>query len=320
MGEILITKGFKYRIYPNKKQQKLLNHQCFIYNQAYNIILDLQKKTYEQNKYKDKKDKTYLKASEIDLKVKLALKQRGLPFKSVVAQQARINATRALEQAIKDKNRGFPKFKNSKIAKQSFNWNNQGYQIKDSDNSKFKIFHLMKMPLKMRYHRDLPNNYKINQITISISHNKFFVSFSVTYNKPNVSLISTSNLDIKKAIGVDLNIKEYALSNGELIKTNSNLLSKPKYDKAFKRLQRKQSKRILRAKKEKIKLGVNFKKTQTRLNKIYEKVSNIKKDLQHKISKEIVDKFDLIVVENLSVKNMTKRAKLKNVKVKKRLK
>lgn len=316
MAEILITKGFKYRIYPNKEQQKLLNHQCFIYNQAYNIILDLQKKTYEQNKDKDKKDKTYLKASEIDLKVKLALKQRELPFKSVVTQQARINAIRALEQAIKDKNKGFPKFKNSKIAKQSFNWNNQGYQIKDSDNSKFKIFHLMKMPLKMRYHRDLPNNYKINQITISKSHNKFFVSFSVTYTKPNVSLISTSNLDIKKAIGVDLNINEYALSSGELIKTNSKLLSKAKYDQAFKRLQRKQSKRILKAKKEKIKLGVNFKKTQTRLNKIYEKASNIKKDLQHKISKEIVNKFDLIVVEDLKTKNMTKRAKLKNVKVK----
>ncbi|HGQ6590193.1 TPA: helix-turn-helix domain-containing protein [Campylobacter coli] len=26
-----ITKGFKYRIYLNKEQQKLINHQCFIY-------------------------------------------------------------------------------------------------------------------------------------------------------------------------------------------------------------------------------------------------------------------------------------------------
>lgn len=33
-----ITKGFKYRIYPNKEQQILTNHQCFIYNQAYNIV------------------------------------------------------------------------------------------------------------------------------------------------------------------------------------------------------------------------------------------------------------------------------------------
>lgn len=45
-----ITKGFKYRIYPNLEQQKLLNHQFFIYNQAYNIILDLQKKQMQINK------------------------------------------------------------------------------------------------------------------------------------------------------------------------------------------------------------------------------------------------------------------------------
>lgn len=55
MAEILITKGFKYRIYPNKEQQKLLNHQCFIYNQAYNIILDLQKKLMNKTKTKIKK-------------------------------------------------------------------------------------------------------------------------------------------------------------------------------------------------------------------------------------------------------------------------
>ena len=125
-----ITKGFKYRIYPSKEQQKLIEHQCFIYNQAYNICLNLQQEQRNKNKDLDKKNRTYLKASEIDTKVKLVLKQRELSYKSVVSQQARINANRALEQAFKDKNKGFPKFKNSKLSKQSFNWNNQGYQIK----------------------------------------------------------------------------------------------------------------------------------------------------------------------------------------------
>ncbi|ENY1914090.1 RNA-guided endonuclease InsQ/TnpB family protein [Campylobacter coli] len=307
-----ITKGFKYRIYPNLEQQKLLNHQFFIYNQTYNIILDLQKKQMQINKNLDKSQRTYLTAVQLDNKVKEILRQRELAFKSVVTQQARINLLRAL----KDKTKGFPKFKNSKFAKQSFNWNNQGYQIKDSNNPKFKIFHLMKLPLKMRYHKDLPQNYKLNQITISKSHNKYFVSFSITYENPSVSLISSQNLDIKKAVGIDLNINEIALSSGRLIKTNSKLISKAKYDNAFKRLQRKQSRRVLRAKKEKVKLGANFFKTQIELNRIYEKASNIKKDLQHKITSQIVNDFDLIAVEALQTKNMTKRAKLKNVKVK----
>ena len=307
-----ITKGFKYRLYPNKEQSLKLSHQCFIYNQVYNICLNLQQKQWLKNKELDKKERTYLSATQIDNQVKLALKARNLEFKSVVAQQARINFLRAL----KDKTKGFPKFKNSKLAKQSFNWNNQGYQIKDSNNPKFKIFHLMKLPIKMRYHRDLPQNYKLNQITISKTHNKYFVSFSITYDEPNVVLMSSNKIDIKRAVGIDMNINEIALSNGRLIKTNPKLINKAKYGNTFKRLQRKQSRRVLKAKKDKIKLGSNFRKTQIRLNKIYERASNIKKDLAHKISNQIVKNFDLIVVENLKVKNMTKRAKLKNVKVK----
>lgn len=49
-----ITKGFKYRLYLNKEQQKQLNHCCFIYNQAYNICLDLQNEIWENNKDKPK--------------------------------------------------------------------------------------------------------------------------------------------------------------------------------------------------------------------------------------------------------------------------
>ena len=310
-----ITKGFKYRIYPNKEQQKLINHQCFIYNQAYNICLNIQQEQWNKNKDLDKKDRIYLRASEIDTKVKLALKQRELSYKSVVTQQARINANRALEQALKDKNKGFPKFKNSKIAKQSFNWNNQGYQIKEYSNPKFKTFCLMNTPLKMRYHRELPKEYKLNQITITKNHNKYFIALSITYNR-HVKTIEKETLKLDSCVGIDLNIKDIALSNGALIKTHSKELNTKKFDLAFKRLQRKQSRRIIKSKKDKTKLGSNFKKIQQKLNKIYERSSNVKKDSYHKITSRLIQEFDLIVVEDLQTKNITKRAKLKNVKVK----
>ena len=266
-----------------------------------------------QYKLSNKKDRIYLKASEIDTKVKLALKQRELSYKSVVTQQARINANRALEQALKDKNKGFPKFKNSKIAKQSFNWNNQGYQIKEHSNPKFKIFRLMNTPLKMRYHRELPKEYKLNQITITKNHNKFYLALSITYHN------NTRGLDTKEIqsyIGIDMNINDIALSNGTLIKTYSKELNTKKFDLTLKRLQRKQSRRIIKSRKDKTKLGSNFKKTQQKLNTIYERSSNVKKDSYHKITSRLIQEFDLIAVEDLQTKNMTKRAKLKNVKAK----
>ncbi|TWO18010.1 IS200/IS605 family element transposase accessory protein TnpB [Campylobacter hyointestinalis] len=122
--------------------------------------------------------------------------------------------------------------------------------------------------------------------------------------------------EVQTAIELDLNINEVELSSDKLVETRSKQTNKIKYTQAFKKLQRKQSRRVEKAKKTKIKLSKNFRKTQRKLNKKYEKALNIKKVIQHKFSKEIVDKFDLIVVENLNVKNMTKRAKLKNVKAK----
>ncbi|ELE7074057.1 transposase [Campylobacter jejuni] len=88
---------------------------------------------------------------------------------------------------------------------------------------------------KMRYHRDLPNTYKFNQITIIKNHNKYYLAFSIIYDESNVSLISSKDFDIKKAVDIDLNINEITLSSGELIATNSKLLSRAEYYKIAKK-------------------------------------------------------------------------------------
>ena len=162
-----ITKGFKYRLYLNKEQQKQLNHCCFIYNQAYNICLDLQNKFWNENKDKPKEERIYPKSSELDFKIKQALKNRNLPFKTVIAQRARINAEIALQEAIQKPEKGFPKFKNSSEPNQSFTWNNQGCSIKIEEGKRFGVVRLMKDNFKFRCHRTLPKDYKLNEVGIS---------------------------------------------------------------------------------------------------------------------------------------------------------
>ena len=176
-----ITKGFKYRLYLNKEQQRQLNHCCFIYNQAYNICLDLQNKFWNENKDKPKEERIYPKSSELDFKIKQALKNRELPFKTVIAQRARINAERALKIAIQKPERGFPKFKNSSEPNQSFTWNNQGCSIKIEEGKRFGTVRLMKDNFKFRCHRTLPQNYKLNEVGISRKGFKYYVAFSITY-------------------------------------------------------------------------------------------------------------------------------------------
>jgi putative transposase len=293
-----VTLGFKYRMYPSKTQKELLDHQMFISNQAYNICLNLKQKEWERNKDLEKKDRVYLKPAQIDSIVKHQLSERNLPFKTVTTQQARKNSEKAYKNMF-DSGFGSPKFKNSSLEKQSFTWNNQGCQIIDK-NHKFKYLRLWRENILVRVHRDLPENYKLNSIHISRDGEKYFVSFSVTFD---VSI--DENIDISKAIGIDLNIHEIALSDGNLIKTNSKEIGKLKYEQRMLRLQRKQSRRVLKAKKYKQKLGSNFRKTQKRLNSTFIKVKNQKSNHYHKITSELSKKFDLIVVEDLKNKNMT---------------
>ena len=152
-NEKIVNLGYKYRLYPNKEQMKILNHQMYIYNQAYNICLNLWQKENDKNKNLSKELKTFRNAVSYDSVVKRALRLRKLSFSTVVTQQARINFLKAVKKAfsketislrlkaienattLKEKtkayNLGMPTFKSSRDIFQSFNWNNQGYQILD---------------------------------------------------------------------------------------------------------------------------------------------------------------------------------------------
>ena len=132
-----VNLGYKYRLYPDTEEQKLLNHQMFIYNQTYNICLNLWEKEREHNRKLSKEDRKYRSATSYDKVVKRVLRARKLDFKTVVTQQSRINFLKAVQKAFsketiterqkaiakavthKEKAKaftlGFPKFKSSKM-------------------------------------------------------------------------------------------------------------------------------------------------------------------------------------------------------------
>ncbi len=175
-NEKIVNLGYKYRLYPNKEQMKILNHQMYIYNQAYNICLNLWQKENDKNKNLSKELRTFRNAVSYDTVIKRALRLRKLSFSTVVTQQARINFLKAVKKAFsketislrlkaidkattpKEKAKAFklgmPTFKSSRDIFQSFNWNNQGYQILDdiNNNSRFKTLRVLKTNLRFRVH------------------------------------------------------------------------------------------------------------------------------------------------------------------------
>ncbi len=364
-NEKTINLGYKYRLYPTKEQIDVLNHQMYIYNQAYNICLNLWQKELDYNKDLPKEDKSFRNLTSYDKVVKRSLRLRKLSFSTVVTQQARINFLKAVKKAFsketiaarlraienattrKEKTKAFklgmPKFKSSKDIFQSFNWNNQGYQILDdiNNNSRFKTLRLLKTNFRFRYHRELPSDYKLSSITISRDSIGYYVSFGVEFKKQIDLRVSSDNLDISKSIGIDLNAYNFAVSTdvnfiqeanisavtmNHLIDNGATNRKGLRYAKHIKLLERKQSRRVLvelknsKSKKEKFKLGENHRKTQRKLNSLAKKVANQKKDLYHKISTQLTNKFDLIVVEDLRVKNMSKSSKGNEVTHGKRVK
>lgn len=103
-----------------------------------------------------------------------------------------------------------------------------------------------------------------------------------------------------EVIGIDLGIKDL------VIDSNGNKYKNPKYqikaEKKIKHLQRLYSKKNKGSK--------NQEKARLKLTTAHEKLSNKRKDNLHKITTKLIKENDVICIENLSVKNMTKNHKL----------
>ena len=344
--------GYRYKLKISDGQKSFLDHHMFIYNQAYNICLNLWLKENEKNKNLPKKLKQYRSATGYDTVVKRALRFRKLTFSTVVTQQARINFLKAVKRAfskeivsarlkaietaqtpkekVKANQLGMPTFKSSRDIFQSFNWHNQGFQIINDKNPKFKVIKFMKVYFRYRYCREMSSHYKITSITFSKDFTGYYVSYGVELKKQVDLVVSRDNLDITKSIGIDLNAYNIAVSNnvdyikesnisdvklGHLIDNGATNRKALKYKSNVVVLLRKQSRRVLKAleksktDKTKLKLGSNHRKTQSKINKLNKKIVNQKNDLYHKISTALTNKFDMIVVEDLKTKNISKSSK-----------
>ncbi len=104
-------------------------------------------------------------------------------------------------------------------------------------------------------------------------------------------------LDDGKVLGVDMNMRQVATSDGHFYFL-------PDLEKKERR-RRKYQRRMARQVK-----GSNRRKdTKKKLAKVSRKIANIRKDWIHKTTREIAEKSGTIIVEDLKVKNMTTSAK-----------
>jgi putative transposase len=136
----------------------------------------------------------------------------------------------------------------------------------------------------------------IKSATISKSPtNKYFVSVLCETGEP---IPPKALYKPETTVGIDLGLKDLiVLSTGRKI---------PK----FRKMRNNQIPHLQRILDKRSKKSNRRKKLQLKINKLFEKITNKRRDLMHKVSNEITNQFDTIVIENLNVKGMMKNHKL----------
>ena len=284
-----MLKAYKYRIYPNKQQQEIINKTIgsvrFVYNYYLAKKIDLYKsetKTINYNACANdlkllKQQYTWL--SEVDsIALQQSLKDLDIAYQNFFREIKKGN-----------KNQGFPKFKSKKNDRQSYRTQNVNNNVSVNGN-KVKLPKLKEV--KFANSRSLTG--KIKSATISRTPTgKYFVSI----------LVDTDIQELPKSnnrIGFDLGIKSFLVDSNDNDIANPRTLSK--YEKKLTKLQRKLA--------HKQKGSKNFKKHSKKIAKAHEKITNIRTDFLQKLSTDIINDNQIIVSEDLQVKDMVKNHKL----------
>lgn len=282
-----MLKSYKFRLYPNKKQETLLQKTfgCvrFVYNQclAYKIEKykneNISLSRFDVNNYKNqvlKKEYAWLK--EVD---KFAL------------DNAMINLDSAYQKFFKEHS-GFPKFKSKKVNKKSYktNFTNGNIEV-DFDNCKIKL-----PKLKWVKARGMPNiTGRIKSAAVlQTPSGKYFVS--VLVDKEDEQPLSKTGA----VVGIDLGLKEFAITSDGIKYDNPKYLAKS--EKRLVKLQRQLSRKSKGSK--------NRDKARVRFARAWEKITNQRTDFLQKLSTDLIRNYDVICSENLQVANMMKNHKL----------
>ena len=287
-----MLKSYKYKIYPNKTQKEIINKTLGSVRFVFNHYLALKINHYkEENKslslYECDKDLTNLKKELIWLKEvdKFALQQT---LKDL--DQSYKNFFRRVKQggAV-----GFPKFKSKKNNKQSYR--TQYTKTSAGGNIRIEGNKIMLPKLKwVKFKNSRQFNGQIKNVTVSKTKtNKYFISVLVDIE--NIQLPKNNN-----SVGIDLGLKEFAITSDGVIYHNPKWLRTLEYKIKF------QQRALTRKKKG----GKNYEKNRLRIARLHEKIVNARADYLHKISTELINENQVICLEDLKVSNMLQNHKL----------
>ena len=272
-----MNKAYKFKIYPNTEQQIILAKTFGCVRFIYNQMLSDKINHYEETKQKLNNTPAQYKSKFPWLK----------EVDSLALANAQMNLQTAYNSFFRNPKIGFPKFKSKKSNRRSYTTNCVNGNI-SIDNGFLK---LPKVGLvKLKQHRLILSNYKLKSVTISQTPSgKYYASVLFEYEN------QIQEQELHDFLGLDFSM------HGLYKDSNGNEPAYPRYySQAEERLKREQRKLTLMQKGSK-----NRSKQRIKVANLHEKVANQRKDFLHKQSRQIVNAYDCVCIENLDMKAMS---------------
>ena len=269
---------YKYRIYPTQEQAELINKTIGCARFVYNTLLADCKKQYEETGKSKVKTPAILKSEYKWLKE--------------VDSFALCNVQLHLQSAYKNffsKKSGFPEFHSKHKSAMTYTTNNNAGQIR-IEKGKLR---LPKVGLvKIVLHRYCKGTIK--SVTVrKTKTNKYFVSI-LTEQQP---AIIEKDITQERVLGIDMSFKELAVySDG----------TKAKYPMYYRKSQRKLAHVQRNFSRTKVD-SKRHEKARLKVAKVYEKISNQRKDFLDKESYRIATAYDTVVIEDINMRSLANK-------------
>ena len=277
-----MLKAYKYRIYPNSGQKIQIAKTFGCCRFVYNRTLAYRKGIYE-------KEKKSVSKTDCNNYCNRELK-KDYEWLKEVDKFALTNAIYNMDTAYQKffrEHAGYPKFKRKHDSHKSYTTNyTNGNIAVDFERGKVKLPKLKEVKAKL--HREFTG--QIKSATVSqVPSGKYYVSILV--ETEHKELVHTND-----SVGIDLGIKDLCITSDGKIYENPQIIKK--YERQLAKLQRQLSHKEKRSK--------NYHKIKKKIALCHEKIRNTRKDYLHKVSHEIISENQVVVSENLQIKNMVK--------------
>lgn len=274
----MIQKTYKFRLYPNKEQERMLANYFGSVRFVYNHFLAERKEQYEKTK---KSSNYYEQAKELTA----MKKTEAFSWLKEINSQTLQHALRHLETSYVNFFKGrakFPRF-HSKKHDGSFAVP-QHFKVEGN-----RIF-IPKFKGGIKFAKSQDVKGELRNMTVSVTPSgKYYVCIMA---QVEVEDLEKTNL----SVGIDLGLKDFVItSDGDRYTSNKFI---KKYSKKLASMQ----KHLSRKKK-----GSNsWNKQRIKVARLQEKITSCRKDKLQKVSTDIIRKYDVICCEDLNVKGMVK--------------